>query len=163
MEQLLSDYDIVCLQEIWLAKQQEEELKAMRKDFNALSNSPNDDSLYITTGRKKGRSSYILWNKKFDTFITPHKYDYDWVVSIEIVSDTKKMYVFNVYLPCEKNYNKEEYLDRLMKLHYLLAKCDSTCVTVVGDYNTNVLKKTNFTHLQNVDQEKCVMQYYEVL
>ena len=87
------------------------------------------------------------WNKKFYKFITPHKYDYDWVVSIEIVYDTKKMYVFNVYLPYDKNYNEEEYLDRLMKLHNLLAECDSTCVTVVGDYNANVLKKTNFAVL----------------
>ena len=115
-------------------------------NFNAVSNSPNDDSLYITTGRKK-EGVAILWNKKFDKFITPHKYDYDWVVSIEIVSDTKKMYVFNVYLNYDKDDNEEEYLDRLMKLHNLLAECDSTCVTVVGDYNTNVLKKTNFAVL----------------
>ena len=96
MEQLRSDYDIVCLQETWLVTQ-EEELKAKRKDFNAVSNSPIDDSLYITTGCKK-EGVAILWKKKFDKFITPHKYEYDWVVSIEIVSDTKKMYVFNVYL-----------------------------------------------------------------
>ena len=61
---------------------------------------------------------------KFDQFITPHKYDYDWVVSIEIVSDTKKMYVFNVYLPYDKNYNEEEHLDRFTKIHNLLAECD---------------------------------------
>ena len=57
------------------------------------------------------------------------------------MSDTKKMYVFNVYLPYDKNANKEEYLDRLTKLHNLLAECDSTCVTVVGDYNANLLKR----------------------
>ena len=72
----------------WLARQQEEELKAMRKDFNALSNSPNEDLLYITTGHKK-EGVAILWNNKFDKYIIPHKYDYDWVVSIAIVSNTK--------------------------------------------------------------------------
>ena len=96
VEQLLSN-DIVCLQETWLAKQ----LIAMRKDFNAVSNSSNDDSLHITAGRKK-EGVAILWNNKFDKYITPHKNYYDWVVSIEIVSDTKKMYVFNVYLPYDK-------------------------------------------------------------
>ena len=53
IEQLLAEYDIVCLQETWLSKQQEEELKCMRVDCNAVSNSPNDDSLCITAGRKK--------------------------------------------------------------------------------------------------------------
>ena len=44
VEQLVTDYDIVCLQETWLTKQQEEELNTMRKGYNA--DSPNDDSGY---------------------------------------------------------------------------------------------------------------------
>ena len=146
VEQLLSDFDIVCLQETWLTKQQEGELKVMRKDINAIANSPNDDSLHITAGRKK-EGVAILWNNKFDQFIVPHKYEYDWVVSIEILSDNKKMYIFNVYLPYDKLDNEEEYIDRLAKLHNILAECDSTCVAVVGDYNANVLKNANFAVL----------------
>ena len=34
-----------CLQETWLSKQQEEELKCMRVDCNTVSSSPNDDYL----------------------------------------------------------------------------------------------------------------------
>ena len=45
------------------------------------------------------------------------------------------MYIFNVYLPYDKLDNEEEYIDRLAKLRNILAECDSTCVTVVGDYN----------------------------
>ena len=56
-------------------------------------------------------------------------------MSIEILSDNKKMYIFNVYLPYDKLDNEEEYIDRLAKLRNILAECDSTCVTVVGDYN----------------------------
>ena len=110
------------------------------------ANSPNDDSLHITAGRKK-EGMAILWNKRFDQFIIPHKYDYDWVVSIEILSDNKKMYIFNVYLPYDKLDNEEEYIDRLGKLHNILAECDSTCVAVVGEYNANVLKNANFAVL----------------
>ena len=62
IEQLLDEYDIVCLQETWLSKQQEEELKCMRMDCNAVSNSPNDDSLCITAGRKR-EGVGILWKK----------------------------------------------------------------------------------------------------
>ena len=80
----------------------------MRKDINAIANSPNDDSLHITAGRKK-EGVAILWNNKFDKCITPHKYEYDWVVGIEISSDNKKMYIFNAYLPYDKLDNEEEY------------------------------------------------------
>ena len=85
IEQLLDEYDIVCLQETWLSKQQEEELKCMRMDCNAVSNSPNGDSLCINAGRKR-EGVGILWKKHLDKFIAPHKYDYDWVVSIEITT-----------------------------------------------------------------------------
>ena len=58
----------------------------------------NDDSLHITPGCKKIGVA-ILWNNKFDKFSTQHKYDYDWVVIIEIVSDTNKfMYLMFIYL-----------------------------------------------------------------
>ena len=78
--------------------------------------------------------------KHLDKFITPHKYDYDWVVSIEITTGGEKIYIFNVYLPYDKKDNEEEYLDRLTKLHNLVAECVSTCITVVGDYNANIQK-----------------------
>ena len=65
----------------------------MRKDCNAVSNSPNDDSLCITAGRKR-EGVGILWEKHLDKYITPHKYDYDWVVSIEITTGGKKIYIY---------------------------------------------------------------------
>ena len=68
MVQLLNDFDSVCLQETWLTKQQEAELKVMRKDVNAIANSSNDDSLHITAGRKK-EGVAIHWNNKFDQLI----------------------------------------------------------------------------------------------
>ena len=72
VEQLVTDYDIVCLQETWLTKQQEEELKTMRKGYNVVADCPNDESLGITLGRKK-EGVAILWNNKYDEFIIPHK------------------------------------------------------------------------------------------
>ena len=115
----------------------------MRKGYNAVADSPNDDSLGITLGRKK-EGVAILWNNKYDEFIIPHKFEYDRVVNLEIISGTKKMYIFNVYLPYDKKDNEEEYLERLTKLHNLVDECDSSWVTVVGDYNANVLKKCTF-------------------
>ena len=53
---------MVCLQETWITKQQEEELKTMRKGYNAVANSPNDDSLGITLGRKKEGVAFGITN-----------------------------------------------------------------------------------------------------
>ena len=68
VEKLLIDYDIICLQETWLSKQQEGDLKCMNKKCNAVANSPNDDSQGITVGRKK-EGVAILWNSQLDTYI----------------------------------------------------------------------------------------------
>ena len=137
VEHLLTDYNIVCLQETWLSKQQEGDLKCMNNVCNAVENSPNDDSHGIYIGRKK------------DDSITPHKYEYDWVVSIEIAYDNKQMFIFNVYLPCDKQENEEEFIDRLAKLHNLVAECDSSCIAIVGDFNANVRNNANFAALLN--------------
>ena len=96
IKQLLDEYDRVCLQETWLSKQKEEVLKCMRMDCNAVSNSPNDDSLCITAGRKR-EGVGILWKKHLDKFITPHTYDYDWVVSIEITTGGER-YIYLMYI-----------------------------------------------------------------
>ena len=67
--QLLVDYDIICLQETWLSKQQEGDLKCMNKKCNAVANSPNDDWQGITVGRKKGRCCHTM------EFIAGHLYN----------------------------------------------------------------------------------------
>ena len=57
------------------------------------------------------------------------------------------MYIFNVYLPCDNRENEVEYLDRLAKLHNLIAECDSSCITIIGDFNANVKIRANFAIL----------------
>ena len=53
--------------------------------------------------------------------------------------DNKRMFIFNVYLPCDNQDNEDEYLDRLTKLHNIVCECDSSCISIVGDFNENVL------------------------
>ena len=60
----------------------------MNNKCNAVVNSPNDDARDVTVGRRK-EGVAILWNTKFDRYITPQKYDYDWDVSIDIYHDHK--------------------------------------------------------------------------
>jgi len=51
-----------------------------------------------------------------------------------------------IYVMIKKD-NQEEYLDHLTKLHNLVDECDGSCVTLIGDYNANVLKNANFAVL----------------
>ena len=76
-----------------------------------------------------------------------HKYDYDWVVSIEIAYHNKRMFIFYVYLPCDNQDNEDEYLDRLTKLHNIVSECDSSCISIVGNFNANVKTNANFAVL----------------
>ena len=77
----------------------------------------------------------------------------------------KKIYIFNVYLPYDKKDTEEVYLDRLTKLHNLVAECDSTCITIVGDYNANIQKDANFAMLLKgfCDQFKYIWTSYNKL
>jgi len=134
IEQLLNDN--VCHQDTWLAKQQDDGLRCMRDDCNAISNSSNDDSVCITAGSKREGVAIMLKNK-FDKYTIPHKYDYDWVVSVEIFTDNKKMYIFNVYLPFDKIDTEVKYMDHSAKVRNLIEECNSACVTVVGDFKVN--------------------------
>ena len=53
------------------------------------------------------------------------------------------MFIFNVYLPCDNQDNEDEYLDRLTKLHNIVCECDSSCISIVGDFNANVNTNAN--------------------
>ena len=43
--------------------------------------------------------------------------------------------------------NEDEYLDRLTKLHNIVSECDSSCISIVGDFNANVKTNANFAVL----------------
>ena len=48
----------------------------MNNKCNAVANSPIDDTCGVIVGKRK-EGVAILWKTKFDSYITPHKYDYD--------------------------------------------------------------------------------------
>ena len=43
--------------------------------------------------------------------------------------------------------NEDENLDRLTKLHNIVSECDSSCISIVGDFNANVKTNANFAVL----------------
>lgn len=138
---LLQKYEIVCFQETWLSSQQCNDINTMLDGYRGVANSPNDDTATINIGRQNKKEGVsIMWHSKWDNNITPIKFEYEWVVGIKIYDNNKLMYIVNVYLPYECSENEDEFVDRLSKLNVLLDELDSTCVTIVGDFNSNINK-----------------------
>ena len=73
------------------------------------------------------------------------------------------MFVFNVYLPCDKQDNEDEYLERLTKLHNIVSECDSSCISIVGDFNANDKTNANFAVLMKEFCEQFAYPQFLVL
>ena len=68
--------------------------------------------------------------------------DYDWLCCIQICDGKKEYFLVNVYLSFESYENMDN--DCLAKLNVSTESINSTCITVVGDFNANLAKQTMF-------------------
>ena len=65
--------------------------------------------------------------RSLDQYITILDDCYDWLCGIRICSGNKEYYLLNVYLPYES--------------------INSTCVTIIGDFNADISKKSMFGNI----------------
>ena len=56
----------------------------------------------------------------------------------------KEYYLINVYLPYECTDNTDEFNDCLAKLNVFIDSINSTCVTILGDFNANLSRASSF-------------------
>lgn len=61
-----------------------------------------------------------------------------WCNAIEIKIQSKRIVIFNVYLPYQCQENEDTYLNCLGDLHVMLEELDSTCYAVIGDWNADL-------------------------
>ena len=80
----------------------------------------------------------ILWRVEFDRFITPIKFDLDWLAGIMFEQDGRKYAIICVYMPYECSDNADIYLEKLGVLHSILDELDTTCVSILGDWNGDI-------------------------
>ena len=85
--QLLCDYDIICLQETMLTKQECATLNCVRDDCYGYGVSPVDASLRIIRGRPHGGVGFI-WKKRLESNVSIIECEYDWLCCLKL-SDTK--------------------------------------------------------------------------
>lgn len=139
---LLNKFDVVCFQETWLSKHECNNINSSIEGFHGIADSPNDDTNGILIGRQNRREGVaIMWKSCLDSFITPIKFEFSWIVGVKVTIDKKIMYILNVYLPYDSPENEEEFVCRLSNLHVIVEDLDCTCINIVGDFNSNILNK----------------------
>ena len=121
-------------------------LNSVHDDFYGMGVSPVDASKGIISGRPYGGVG-ILWRKNIDIAINVIDFKCDWMCGIEIVCDDRTFYLLNVYLPYQSDENLDRFNDCLGKLHVQTQEISNTCITVVGDFNSNIMSSTVFGDL----------------
>ena len=136
VQMLLNDNDnaIICMQETWFTKQDFANLNALHPGFHGtgVATVDNRDELYH--GHPPGGVS-ILWRICYDSVITPFKSGVDWITGI--VFD-KRYVILCVYMPYECHVNEADYVEKLGVLQSILSELDTTCVSILGDWNVDI-------------------------
>ena len=79
-----------------------------------------------------------MWRGKFDHCVTPIEFDLDWLTGIYFCQDGRKYAVLSVYLPFECPVKEETYLEKLGVLQAILSELDTSCVSILGDWNADI-------------------------
>ena len=115
-------------------------------DYVGYGVSPVDSSDGIISGRPYGGVGF-LWKCSLDQYITILDDCYDWLCGIRICSGNNEYYLLNVYLPYECDENRDTFNDYMTKIVIYVDTINSTCVTIIGDFNTDISKKSVFGNI----------------
>ena len=143
IDSLLAKCDILCLQELMLTKQECMLLNSCHSDYYGYGVSPVDATLGIISGRPYGGVGF-LWKKGLDANVSIIECEFDWLCVIKICDGKKEYVLINVYLPYECVDNRDDYSDCLAKLNVVIENINTTCITVIGDFNANLSKQSMF-------------------
>ena len=144
LQTLCKEIDILCLQELWLDKDQLSDLNLINPKFKSFGVSPVDPKMHITVGRKYGGVGF-LWKKELEHMITPINFDYDWMVGLELTNDDTKCTFINVYLPYQSYDNQDEYMNKLGKLQAVINELSTTSICILGDFNADISNSSLFS------------------
>ena len=105
--------------------------------FEGIGAAKIDESCNILQGRYSGGVA-ILWRKELGRFIHRIELNVDWCTAIELVLDSTKLVVFNVYLPYQCIDNEDEYINCLGAIKSFIEELDCTNFLIIGDWNANL-------------------------
>ena len=163
VKNLLNANDIVCLQELLLSRSDLPVLNDFDENFNNIALVEDRETEGINEGRPS-RGVAIFWRKCFTSSVTPILID-DRVIGLCLNSDTVKILLLNVYLPCDKQ-NLEaihEYRSALANLKCIINEQNIDHVLLIGDFNADPFKGRFWDELKRFTNEMSLMILNEEL
>lgn len=135
--------DIVFLQEHWLFPADLCSLNSVHSDFMAFGVSSIDPSNGLLSGRPFGGVA-VLWRKTLAPLVNPISFDDDRIIGLECCINGLKLLLLGVYLPYNTKHNFDQYVYYLAKLKSIIDDHDSPHVCILGDFNADIIKQTEF-------------------
>ena len=88
---------------------------------------------------------FFLWKKHLDKHISIIYCEFDWICGIKISNGVNRdYYIFNVYLPYECEEHRDVFNDYLAKLNVVVLNINSTYITILSDFNSNIARRSLF-------------------
>ena len=143
IHKLCESSDIVFLQEHGLFSADLPSLNTIHSDFSSFGVSSMDPSAGLIAGRPFGGVA-VLWRNSLGQHVKPVMYDDDRIIGLECFLEDIKMLLIGVYLPYSTHQNFDTYVHYLAKMKTIIDDFDSPYVCVLGDFNADVVKATEF-------------------
>ena len=120
-----------------------------------------DPTVGIIRGRKFGGVGFI-WRKTISDSVTFVNYEYDWICGLKITSRNTNVLILGVYLPYFCDDNIETYTECLAKIDTIVQESDTSCIFIIGDFNTNPLIQSTFSDLINDQVSESGLIYSDI-
>ena len=130
------------LQETWLLDFELTYLATLHPDFYARGISSINTCDRILSGRPHGGLA-ILWHKKLGSQCNIIDCNDNRLMVLEISTDTHKIIIVNVYLPCCSDDNTVNFRYYLGKIDSIIENSDTPFVYIMGDFNASLSPDNN--------------------
>ena len=163
LEQLLNNFDIICIQEHWLFSFEKDILKQASMRHTCFARSVDDDDLISPYQRPRGYGGIAVFIPLQWAAITKNTMDGDHRLSVTTIDlPNLKLCVVNCYLPC-RGYRTSysDYNDCLTQLREIFIKFSPSYEIVLVTWMLQLWRKalTHMTRYWTTSVRTCVLSY----
>lgn len=141
-----SNFDIICLQEIWLWDYEKHTTKSLLPEYTCFPRAVDTDFPKTHFVRSRGYGGVLIaWKEKFETYITRLNDGNNRIIAIEIETADQPICLINCYMPTfGYKTTSEEYQECLDILDAIILKYKSTHqIVICGDMNATLMTSRN--------------------